>query len=1473
MMKNIIGLDLGTNSIGWAALRQEEEVLKGITALGSRIIPMDSGLLGDFERGNKVSQTAERTAYRGARRLREKHLLRRERLHRMLHTLGFLPAHYDAALGWDRTEGKTYGKFLDDSEPKIAWRTEDEGKIQFLFEDSFQEMLSLFKERCPETKKIPYDWTIYFLRKKALTEAITKEELAWLILHFNQKRGYYQLRGEDEQEEDKKKEVAFYVLKVKEVIDTNRKNGARTWYDVVLENDWVYHYPSNTCPDWVGKTKEFIVTTSLDESGKPKKDKEGNVMRSFRAPKEDDWTLVKKKTEHQICESQKTVGCFIFDALLEDPSQKIKGKLVRTIERRFYKEELKKILEVQTKFHAELNNGTLYEACLQELYMRNEAHKESLRNADFTRLIMDDIIFYQRPLKSKKSLIANCPYETKNKCIARSQPMFQEFRLWQFVANLKVYQREKYVDEKLKTDVDVTAEFLANADARVALFEWLNDLDKIDQKAFFKYKPFGLKKGEQTHRWNYVEDKSYPCNETRALMLKGLAKSGTPASFLTAEREQALWHLLYSVDDKHEVEKALASFASKHAALDKEAFVQVFMKFPSFKKEYGSYSAKAIRKLLPLMRMGTHWDVSMIHPDTFLRIQDLLDGVANEAFTDKVRERLGKAQEIYGLNQTNHFQGLPLWLACYVVYGRHSEASALTKWNTPADIDVFLKQFKQHSLHNPVVEQVVMETLRVLRDLWKELGSLDEIHVELGRSMKNPKDVRMKMAERNAMNENTNIRIKALLAELKNDPAIESVRPFSPSHQELLRIYEEGALNMLSAEDPAFEFVYKISRTALPTASELLRYKLWLEQKYCSPYTGQPIPLGKLFTSAYQVEHVIPKARFFDDSFNNKVICEAEVNALKSSLLGMEFINEHHGQIVTRTMGSEVVVLSVDAYQTFVKKHYGNNRIKMKNLLMEDIPDSFTERQMNDTRYISKYIMSLLSNIVREEGEEEAISKHVIACSGGITDQLKKNWGLHNVWNDIVYPRFERLNSLLNTDAFGFWDNKEKQHVFQTQMPLELQRGFSKKRIDHRHHAMDALVVACTTRNHINFYNHQSAKAKSDPIRYELKKSAEHKPWDSFTQEAREALKGIIVSFKQNLRVINKTVNCYQHYNEEGKKVYSKQTKGDAWAIRKPLHKETVYGNVNLQKKKPVSLSAAIDKAQFIADQRLRSKIKALFAEGLDKKKILFYFKKNAEEWTACNLSKVDVYYNTNDDPKTRLTAARKSLNDKFTAKYIEESITDTGIQKILLCHLAKHDGKPDLAFSPDGIVEMNSNIKELNGGKAHQPILKVRVYETQGNKFRVGENGCKTAKFVEAAKGTNLFFGIYQTKDGKRKYETIPLNIVVERQKQGLTSVPETNEEGDRLLYTLSPNDLVYLPTEEELVNGRVEFNRKDRIYKMVSSSGFQCFFIPHSISSSIVTPQELGSNNKAERAWTGEIIKESCLPIKVNRLGKIEP
>ena len=1536
-MKKILGLDLGTNSIGWAVVNAEEISRENegsylqpnsISSAGSRIIPMSADILGNFDAGNSVSQTAERTGFRGARRLHERNLLRRERLLRVLKLMGFLPEHFANQID-------EYGKFLDD-EPKLAWKCNEKGKFDFIFKESFNEMLEDFAQHQPQLvadgKKVPYDWTIYYLRKKALTQRLTKEELAWILLQFNQKRGYYQLRGEDEDQQQDKM-VEYIAQKVVRVEATDEKKADDVWYNVYLENGMVYRRTSKTPLDWEGKIKEFIVTTDVEKDGTPKKDKEGNVKRSFRAPKEDDWTLLKKKTEYDIDNSHKTVGCYIYDHLLQEPDQKIIGKLVRTVERKYYKEELRRILEMQKALIPELKDDALYKKCIEELYPNNEAHRNNIAKPDFANLFINDILFYQRPLKSKKSLISDCPYESHFdkdgnehpvKCIAKSNPLFQEFRLWQFVQNLRIYQRERTVGGgqldlfgnvsagQLQTDVDVTDEFLKTEDDYVKLFDWLNDRASVKQdtllNSYFKVKK---EKGKDLYpyRWNYVEDKDYPCNETRATMLGGLTKCSIDAGFLTREKAMSLWHILYSVEDKVEIGKALKKYAEKNNL--PQTFAEVFAKVKPFKKDFGSYSEKAIKKLLPLMRMGKYWNAEAIDDQTRERIDKILTGEYDESIKNRVREKA------INLTDINHFRGLPVWLACYIVYDRHSEAKEIGKWEKPEDIDTYLKGFKQHSLRNPIVEQVVTETLRTVRDIWKQEGRIDEIHLELGREMKNPADKRKRMTENILQNENTNLRIKTMLIEFMNpEMGIENVRPYSPSQQDILRIYEENALDNLTKDDKDFDFVSKMSKSAQPSKADIIRYKCWLEQKYRSPYTGEMIPLAKLFTSAYEIEHVIPQSRYFDDSFSNKVICEAEVNKLKDRQLGFEFIKAHKGEKVQISQGKTVEILSVEAYEKFVKEHYATNRPKMKKLLMDDIPDGFIERQLNDSRYISKLVKGLLSNIVREklendEYEQEAVSKNLVSCNGSITDRLKKDWGMNDVWNSIILPRFIRLNRITGTDCFTTLTPEG--HLI-PQIPLELSKGFSKKRIDHRHHAMDAIVIACATRDHVNLLNNEAAHSKHNANRYQLQRKLRRfekavingqekeiakeflKPWDSFTMDAKQILENIIVSFKQNLRVINKTTNHYQHYDDNGKKVMMKQDKGDSWAIRKSMHKDTGWGEVNLRFKKEVSLNVALNNPQAIVNKDFKQKVLELVAEGKNAKDIKKYVEDNKDVWSDIDLKRIEVYYFT-QETKDRYFATRFLSDlvgymagikeyDKAIAKI--EGITDTGIQKILRAHLQAKSNNPELAFSADGIDEMNRNIVELNGGKPHKPIYKVRRYES-GNKYSIGQTGCKAKKFVEADKGTNLFFAIFGTEKTNeetgeteivRSYLTIPLNVMIDCQKkygkkwrveiESYLKELKLVSTDARLLFIISPNDLVYLPKTEEIKNGMIEIDVK-RVYKMVSSSGNQCFFIDEKVAKAIVDKVEFTSLNKAERAITGEMIKESCVPLKVDRLGNI--
>jgi CRISPR-associated endonuclease Csn1 len=1505
-MKKILGLDLGTNSIGWSLVDLDFDSKKGdILGLGARIIPMDAAEMGKFDAGQTISQTADRTTYRGTRRLYQRDNLRRERLHRVLNILNFLPKHYKESIDFE----KKLGQYKPNTEVKLPFRKDDEDKHQFIFQASFNEMVEEFRFKNPslfyakengDEAKIPYDWTIYYLRKKALTKKITKEELAWILLSFNQKRGYYQLRGEEE-EISKDKTEEFYALNVDKVLATEDINAKGTWYNVILENGWVYRRQSKDLLfDWEGKIKEFIVTTTLEKDGSIKLDKEGNEKRSFRAvDSEKDWIAIKKKTENDIEASNKTVGVYIYNTLIKNPTKKIRGNLVKTIERKYYRVELEKILKKQILEHQDLFTDVVFKSCIEELYPRNEAHQNLLLAKDFMHLFVNDIIFYQRPLKSKKSTISDCPYEVRMykkegelikqplKCIPKSNPIFQEFRLWQFIHNLKIYEKAGDKEGMPSKDKDVTIQFLANDDNYSLLFEKLNSLKEINQKQFLAI--FKLK--EIKYRWNFLEDKKYPCNDTRAQIVNRLSKVDgiNVDDFLTNSFLQNLWHLIYSVTDKNEYERALCTFANKNN-LPTTGFIENFKRFSPFESAYGAYSEKTIKKLLPLMRMGSYWDASNISDKIKNRVGsiitrlneidyeiDKIDAIADDDVPKRLLKSFAKAK-----NRENPLKGLNTYQACYAVYNRHSEVGNIMQWKKPQDIDNYLKNFKQHSLRNPTVEKVVLETLRVVRDIWTTYGEkeatkgkdlykpfFDEIHVELGREMKNDKATRKRISEKNTERENTNERIKAILEELKSDPDVkDDIRPYSPSHQEILKIYEEGLFSSLDVVEDSIE---KIRKKNKPTISEIVKYKLWLEQGYISPYTGKTIPLSKLFSTAYQIEHIIPQSRYFDNSMNNKIICESAVNEEKDNKTAYEFLKESGGSLIDLGHGKTVRLFTLGDYEKHCQIYFRRNKSKLERLLSEDIPEGFINRQLNDSRYISKVVKGLLSNIVREDGELEVTSKNLIPVNGIITSKLKKDWGLNDKWNEIIAPRFKRLNELTKSEEFGYWD--EKINAFRIQVPKELERNFNKKRIDHRHHALDALVIACTTRDHINYitslnserYNHKlvsklrvTKKIKDNKGKQRTVAKEYHKPWDGFTTCAKTSIERIIVSFKSNHRVMKKANNKFWSYkdkngnlnlNKSGKpiKKLREQTKGQNRSIRKPLHEETVSGLVHLP-------------------------------------------------WVKAEKGKF-------------ITATRKELDKTFSLKKIEK-VTDLGIQKILRNYLMQEKFKAldkngkliyntEIAFSKEGIDELNKNIKVFNDGKNHKPIFKVRIYEKGSGRFALGTEGINDMKYVQGA--PNLFFNIYKNGDNKY-FETVPLNEVIEHQRLNSTlpikersNVPIKkifNVKGKEIVVDfvdcLSPLDLVYVPTNDEIENihaikfEELNLNQLKRLFNVNDFSGYTCYFTPNTLAKNIC-PKEVdmkydkkknkttGSFDSKTASIDGNSIKERFVKLKINRLGHI--
>jgi CRISPR-associated endonuclease Csn1 len=152
-MKNYLGLDLGTNSIGWALVERDDNLERGkIIGIGSRILPTDVELLSKYETGQAASKNAKRRQFRGSRRLKFRYKLRRDRLIQAMKLLGWIDENFQA------------------------------GHVMPISESRLEEMKSAFG-----SSQIPDDWIVYYMRHIGLTEKLEKSELARVVYQMNQR--------------------------------------------------------------------------------------------------------------------------------------------------------------------------------------------------------------------------------------------------------------------------------------------------------------------------------------------------------------------------------------------------------------------------------------------------------------------------------------------------------------------------------------------------------------------------------------------------------------------------------------------------------------------------------------------------------------------------------------------------------------------------------------------------------------------------------------------------------------------------------------------------------------------------------------------------------------------------------------------------------------------------------------------------------------------------------------------------------------------------------------------------------------------------------------------------------------------------------------------------------------------------------------------------------------------------------------
>lgn len=1431
-MQSILGLDIGTNSIGWALIEYDSENQQGsIRGLGSRIIPMDADLQAAFETGQAASKNAQRRQARGARRLKQRFKQRRKRLIEALKKMGCLPETFAPGQRLPATE---------------------------------QRLLELRAQLNAENTT--HSWLPYFLRHVGLEAPLTPTELAMVLLQMNQRRGFKSNRKanneakptdtEAEEETQSKRRKTISIVEVTAVNATEQTIKGNTVFEIVLADGRRGTTVRRQAPPWLGNTELEI--TEIPPT------KKAAARIEFRTPDKSDWQKKKETREAELKRLRLHPGSQFFYEIKEQlAAGRLAGNRDQIIDRQFYYEELQAILQSQEVHLPFLTDEKVKMAIIEQLYPNNTDRQAQLRNFSLSQILLDDIIYYQRPLKSAKAGIAKCrylgnKYKTANgkptgpRVAPSSSPVFQEFRIWQTINHLKISQNERVADTgKVIMHADVTAQLLT-ADKKAILFELFNERAKVSQKQIFK--ALGIKNTEDyTINFFLTEpDKELPGNETKALVEKWLTKAGIQKEkqedmLQNAQRFEQLWHLLYSLDD----EKELANAVAKHFDISTEA-AGIIAKMPAFKQQYAALSAQAMKKMLPLMRSGHYWNWQAISLKTQHRIEGYLQGVHLDTTSDHTKDLFQK----HGLATKEDFQGLGTAMAAYAVFDKHSETQQAA-YSEPAE----LKPLPPNELRNPTVTQVVNETIRLVKDIWQSYGRPYEIHLELARELKLNAREREKKSREIAENERENQRIAALL------------RNMEVGNWQSLRDIEKVKLFENQANEETRKQAVVIKKPSEPTSAEIERYKAWVQQKFLSPYSGQPIQFKYLFSEEYQVDHIIPRSRFFDDSLENKVVVETRLNKLKDNQTAAAFIRNQNGQNGTCTW---------ETYKDNIDNQFRFSRKKKRMLLEEDVPDGFIERQLNDTKYINRKLQSLLAPVAANQ-LEPGNKRGVVTTSGKITSELRHKWGLGEQLKELVKWRFERLEKITGKQLIEYKSQLDENRLPTGKLTLELD-GFE-KRIDHRHHAIDALVVACTTWRHIKYLNDLNRihyrdgrivnQHETGEYQYLLDAAKGSKqgirkfkqPWPGFLQEAIAQLAGLVVSVKADQRIAGWRKASYQRLEktEIGIKRVQVQSK-PAPAVRQPLHKETFNGKITIPDYKWVSWKEALKPENKIASKTLRELVtRVREATKADIKATI----KALEEATTSHpdVQKGKVAIRVSKE----VYSSRVSLDKSFSAEKIVKKVIDKAVQKKLLDHLERCGGKPEEAFNAEGIEQLNKKLQEEARavGKLHHPIQTVRVYEESAAKFEIS-----AGKYVEAADGTNLFFIVYVPADGQgpRRYQAIPLRTAVEAALAGSSFVEEMP---GYQWFVLSPNQLVYLPDEGEQVqfvpgqNLTAEQARK--IYRFVSYDGASAFFVPASVASIIIDKVEFEKKNKIGRAPDGRMIKEFCIKLNVDRMGRV--
>jgi len=1317
-MKRVLGLDLGTNSIGWALVNEAEndEEKSSIVRLGVRIINYDNFVSTktgkeskepekDFRGGKGISPNAGRTLKRSMRRNLQRYKLRRENLIEILKEHDFISDETILLENGNRTTFETYrlrakaaseevtleqfARILLMINKKRGYKSsrkmkgQDKGQLI----DGMEIAKKLYEENLT-----PGQFCLQLLKngKKDLPDFYRSDLQAEFDRVWNfQKQFYPFLTDELKKELSGKDENTTWAICAPSK-NTDRRNEKFVWKWIETErilSDDGYSFSD------IEKEKTLI---GRKRDGKTAEQKLENFIWREKALSEkmhpENLIVVLQKINKQINNSsnhlgaisdrskelffnKQIVGQYQMAILAKNPNASLKNMVFY---RQDYLDEFNTLWETQAKFHKELTDELKHE-------------------------IRDVVIFYQRRLKSQKGLIGFCEFERRqieveidgkkknrtigSRVIPRSSPLFQEFKIWQNLDNIKL------------TDKTTGEMRTLTLKQKESLFQKLQIVEKLSDKEVLSI----LFDKSAKYELNY---KKIEGNKTRAVIVNILGDSSLLSFDSNKELDEQplykLWHLLYSYEDDNSVtgNDRLINNLKLAFGLSEETAKE--LSNISFQDDYGSLSTKAIRKILPFLKEGHTYDV-----------------------------------------------------ACGYAGYRHSVGS-LTKDEIKNKIlKNKLEILPKNSLRNPVVEKILNQMINVINGIIDVYGKPDEIRIELARELK-----------KNAK---------------EREELTTAISKTTVEHEQYRAILQK-------------EF-----GIANPSRKDIVRYKLYMElaaNGYKTLYSDTYIAREDLFSKNFDVEHIIPQARLFDDSFANKTLEMRDVNLKKGNTTAYDFVKAEYGEDKAKEYLIKIEKLLKDMKIS---------RTKHKHLTWseKDIPEDFINRDIRDTQHIAKYAKTMLNDLV----------KVVVSTTGSITDRLREDWQLVDVMKELNWDKYKNLGL---TEEFVNESGHRVQKI----------KDWT-KRNDHRHHAMDALTVAFTKYAHVQFFNNINAHYNLQSEIYGIKKkyfTNDNKalppiPLDEFRVEAKKHLDNTLISIKARNKVVTQNINTTK---KKGKTSRVPTPRGQ-------LHNETIYGSQKQYAVKEETVNAKFDEAKILTITKPAYRaalLERLRENGNDPKKAF-----TGKNGLAKNPIYLDKLHTTQIPEKVKTVTVETvyTIRKEISPGLKIDKVIDAKIRRILEERLNKFNGDAKRAF-----INLNENPIWLNEEKGISikcvTISGVSNAEALHDKrdkdgnLVVDKNGNKQpVDFVSTS--NNHHVAIYRDTDGDLQENVVSFYDAVKRANTGLPVIDKKYKQCDgwQFLFTMKQNEYFVFPNEKTVFNPKEVDLMNPENYHLISPNLFR--------------------------------------------------